>query len=126
MPPTNANSTMTRLLTGSNDVPPTAPEIPPNSAPAQPAMNPDTAKMATLARRTPMPSVAAASSLSRRAVSWRPNQLRRMATTPTESAQKTSAAHIANAASELVERRSEEHTSELQSLMRISYYVFFL
>src|SRR3546814_1525863 len=38
----------------------------------------------------------------------------------------TDAGQIERAALEMVEHRSEEHTSELQSLMRISYAVFCL
>ena len=49
MPPTNANSRITRLFTGSNCIPWTAPDMPPNSAPAQPAMNAETAKIDDLA-----------------------------------------------------------------------------
>ena len=65
------------LCTGSNCVPCTAPERPPKRDPAHPAMNPESAKATIFARRTLSPSVPAASSLSRIAVSWRPNQLRR-------------------------------------------------
>ena len=41
IPPTNANRVITRLFTGSNWLPCTAPASPPNSAPAHPATKPE-------------------------------------------------------------------------------------